>query len=102
VKPGGLIDRLMADYPNLYGDLSAESGYNALVRDEMFAAEFLLRHRKRLLFASDCPCRDGKGENFDGVCYATRLQQFLRRVIHDQDVLDDIFYNNAVRVLGNT
>lgn len=100
VKPGGLIDRLMSDYPNLYGDLSAGSGYNALARDEMFAADFLLRHRKQLLFGSDCPCRDGKGANFDGVCYATRLQKFLRRVIHDQEVLADIFYKNAERALG--
>ncbi len=99
VKPGGLIDHLMADYPNLYGDLSAGSGYNALTRDEAFTARFLERHRKKLLFGSDCPCRDGKGANFGGVCYSTRLQAFLRRMVPDKAARDDIFYRNALRVL---
>ena len=100
VKPGGLLDRLLAKYPNLYGDLSAGSGYNALARDEMFSASFLLRHRKKLLFGSDCPCRDGKGGGWpEKVCFANRLKQFLQRVIHDQEARDDIFYRNAERVL---
>lgn len=33
VTPVGVTDRLLGDYPNLYGDLSAGSGYNALTRD---------------------------------------------------------------------
>ncbi|RMG33322.1 MAG: hypothetical protein D6725_15955 [Planctomycetota bacterium] len=100
VKPGGLIDRLMADYPNLYGDLSAGSGYNALTRDPDFTAGFLQRHRKKLLFGSDCPCRDGRGANFRGVCFSTRLQAFLKKMISDPDHLRDIFVNNALRVLN--
>ncbi len=99
VKPGGLIDRLMADYPNLYGDLSAGSGYNALTRDPDFTAGFLERHRKKLLFGSDCPCRDGRGANFRGVCFSTRLQTFLKTMISDPDHLQDIFVDNALRAL---
>jgi hypothetical protein len=34
VKPGGLTDRLLADYANVYGDLSAESGLNAIRREQ--------------------------------------------------------------------
>ena len=30
---GGVTDKLLGDYPNLYGDLSANSGNNALSRD---------------------------------------------------------------------
>ena len=30
VTPGGLTDRYLSDYPNMYGDLSAGSGLNAL------------------------------------------------------------------------
>jgi len=41
VKPGGLTDKLLADYPNMYGDLSANSGRNALARDPDFATGFL-------------------------------------------------------------
>ena len=38
VKPGGLTDRMLSDYPNLYGDLSANSGRNAVARDPEFTA----------------------------------------------------------------
>jgi predicted TIM-barrel fold metal-dependent hydrolase len=61
VKPGGLTDKLLADYPNIYGDLSANSGRNALARDPDFAMGFLSRHSRKLMFGSDCPCRDGRG-----------------------------------------
>jgi predicted TIM-barrel fold metal-dependent hydrolase len=100
VKPGGVIDRLMGEYPNLYADMSAGSGYNGLTRDEEFTARFLERHRKQLLFGSDCPCRDGQGENFKGTCYSTQLQAFLRRMVPDAAALEDIFYKNAVRALN--
>lgn len=100
VKPGGLIDRLMSDYPNLYADMSAGSGYGALSRDEDFTAGFLQRHRKQILYGSDCPCRDGAGENFKGVCYSTRLQAFLKRMIPDEGARKDALRNNALRALN--
>ena len=99
VKAGGVIERLMSEYPNLYADLSAGSGYNALTRDEDFTAGFFERHPKQLLFGSDCPCQDGKGANFKGLCYSVQLQTFLKRMITDADRLEDIYYNNAMRAL---
>ena len=36
IKPGGITDKLLGDYANLYGDLSANSGNNALSRDPDF------------------------------------------------------------------
>lgn len=61
VKSGGLTDRMLSDFPNLYGDLSANSGRNALGRDPEFAAAFLARHAGKLMFGSDCSCTDGAG-----------------------------------------
>ena len=61
IKPGGVTDRLLADYPNLFGDLSANSCNNALSRDPEFTAGFLARHQDKLVFGSDCSCSDGKG-----------------------------------------
>jgi len=58
VTTGGLTDRLLADYPNMYGDLSAGSGLNALTRDEVHAREFLARHQDKLLYGSDWPNSD--------------------------------------------
>ena len=53
VAPGGAIDRLMDEYPNIYGDISAGSGANAIGRDREFGAAFLLRRQDRLLFGTD-------------------------------------------------
>ena len=100
VKPGGLLDHLLSNYPNLYADMSAGSGFNALARDEDFTAGFLERHPKQMLFGSDCPCSDGKGGELNGVCYSTRLQEFLVRMVKDEATLQDIFYNNAERALN--
>jgi predicted TIM-barrel fold metal-dependent hydrolase len=61
IKPGGITDKLLSDYPNLYGDLSANSGNNALSRDPEFIRGFLKRHEDKLIFGSDCACIDGKG-----------------------------------------
>jgi predicted TIM-barrel fold metal-dependent hydrolase len=61
IKRGGITDKLLADYPNLFGDLSANSGNNALSRDPEFTSDFLARQQNKLLFGSDCFCQDGKG-----------------------------------------
>ncbi len=61
IKRGGITDKLLSDYPNLFGDLSANSGNNALSRDPEFTSSFLARHQDKLIFGSDCSCSDGKG-----------------------------------------
>ena len=61
IARGGLTDRWLGDYANLFGDLSANSGNNALSRDPEFTADFLKRHRDKLFFGSDCSCTDGHG-----------------------------------------
>ena len=53
IKPGGAVDRLLADYANLYADLSAGSGYNAMSRDPDFTVGFIERHWRKLLWGSD-------------------------------------------------
>ena len=102
VKAGGLLDRLLGEYPNLYADLSAGSGYNALSRDEEFTVGFIERNSSQLIFGSDCPCNDGKGGDFKGVCYSTRLQKLLEQLVDSDAVLADIMRNNAVQALEGT
>jgi len=53
VAPGGAIDALLDRFPNLYGDLSAGSGANAIARDPEFGRSFLIRHADRMLFGTD-------------------------------------------------
>ena len=62
IKPGGISDRWLSDHPNLYSDLSANSGNNALSRSPEFTADFLKRHQDKLIFGSDCNCLDGNGK----------------------------------------
>jgi hypothetical protein len=52
VKPGRVVD-LMRQYPNLHGDLSANSGYNAITRDPEFGLKFLEEFQDRLYFGTD-------------------------------------------------
>lgn len=53
VTPTGATDRLLGQYPNLYGDLSGGSGYTALARDPNFALDFLERRQDKLIFGTD-------------------------------------------------
>ena len=52
VKPGRIVE-LMREYPNLYGDLSAGSGFNAISRDPDFGYKFIEEFSDRLMFATD-------------------------------------------------
>jgi predicted TIM-barrel fold metal-dependent hydrolase len=87
VARGGVTDRWLGDYANLFGDLSAVSGNNAMARDPAFTADFLKRHQDKLLFGSDCSCRDGHGAGYDnpaaprmaGKCVARETLSVLRR-----------------------
>ncbi len=53
VVEGGAVVRLMREHPNLCGDLSAGSGYNAVSRDPEFGYAFLTEFQDRLLFGTD-------------------------------------------------
>lgn len=52
VVPGRLIE-LLDNYPNLYGDLSAGSGFNAVSRDPEFGYSFIEKYQDRLYFGTD-------------------------------------------------
>jgi predicted TIM-barrel fold metal-dependent hydrolase len=94
VTPGGLTDRYLRDYENMYGDLSAGSGLNALTRDEAFARELLTRHQDKLLFGSDCNDRDGGGP----ACQGTKTIAAIRRLSPTTSIERKLLYDNARRL----
>jgi predicted TIM-barrel fold metal-dependent hydrolase len=102
VKRGGVTDKLLGDYPNLFADLSAVSGSNALARDPAFTSDFLKRHQDKLLFGSDCSCRDGHGAGYDnpaaprmaGKCVARETLSLLKRST-SSDIFQKIVWGNA-------
>ena len=90
ITRGGVTDRWLGEYPNLFADMSANSGNNAMSRDPEFTADFLQRHRDKLLFGSDCGCSDGHGGGVSqnknpaaarmaGKCVARETLALLRR-----------------------
>jgi len=94
VTPGGITDRLLRDYPNMYGDLSAGSGLNSLMRDEDHAREFLKRHQDKLMYGSDCADAVGHGDACDGA----RIIEAVRRLAPDKKAERKILYRNAKRL----
>ena len=105
VQRGGITDKLLADYPNLFGDMSANSGNNGLSRDPEFTREFLNRHQNKLMFGSDCDCSDGKGSNTEraaprmrGKCVARETLTLLT-VSSTPAVFRKLVWDNARQVL---
>ncbi len=94
VTPGGLTDRYLSDYPNMYGDLSAGSGLNALTRDEDHAREFIQRHQDKLLYGSDCNDLVGQGAK----CSGAQMIAAIRRLSPTKDIQRKLLYQNAKRV----
>ena len=95
VVPGGITDQLLSNYSNVYGDLSAGSGLNALLRDEDYARVFLKRHQDKLLYGSDCNDRIGTGKP----CSGSQQLVTIRRLAPDPEAVRKMFYGNAVRLL---
>lgn len=95
VTPGGITDRLLSDYPNMYGDMSAGSGLNSMLRDEDHARGFLKRHQDRLLFGSDCNDRNALG----GDCQGVKTLAAIRRLAPDKTIERKILFGNASKLL---
>jgi len=108
IKRGGVTDKLLGDYANLFGDLSANSGNNALSRDPDFTEDFLARHQNKLVFGSDCSCRDGHGggvsqnnnpaaARLSGKCVARETLTVLKRHTRP-DVFRKLTWENGHKV----
>jgi len=95
VAPGGITDRLLSDYPNMFGDCSAGSGLNALTRDEEFTPGFLERHQNKLLFGSDCEDAVGSGPK----CQGAQILAAIRRFAPNKAIERKILYENAKKLL---
>ncbi len=83
--PGGKISQMLEQYPNLYCDISAGSGCNALSRAPAFSRDFLIRWQDRILFGRDY---------FDN-----RHQELLESLDLPGAVLEKIYSGNALRLV---
>jgi len=85
VAPGGKIINLLRQYANVYCDISADSGCNALRRDLVFARSFLIEFQDRVLYGRDY---------FDN-----NHQELLGGLNLPQSVLAKIYAGNALRLV---
>jgi predicted TIM-barrel fold metal-dependent hydrolase len=106
VKRGGVTDRWLGDFPNLFGDMSAVSGNTAMARDPAFTEDFLKRHQDKLIFGSDCSCGDGHGAGYNnpaapgmaGKCVARETLTVVKRSTSPA-VFQKIVWGNAHKLL---
>lgn len=81
---------ILENYENVYGDLSAFSGYNALARDLGFAKVFLEKFNRRLLYGTDMEWFFSP-ENIH--------LKLLEGLNLPEGVLENILYKNAEKLI---
>ena len=86
VQPGGKLLSMLRQYPNLYCDLSAGSGRNAIERDIEFGKDFLLEFQDRVLYGRDY--------------FTGKHQELLNSIGLPESVLEKIYSGNAIKLVG--
>jgi uncharacterized protein len=94
VTPGGKLPELLRNYDNVWGDISAGSGNNALVRDKAFGFRFLEEFQDRLLFGTDI-CRGDQD-----VPQVDTMNEALASGVLSQEGFEKINHLNAKKLLG--
>lgn len=95
IEKEGRLQQLLRECPNLYCDLSAGSGSNALMRDPEYAAKFIEEFSDRLLYGADV-CAVNNTFQYDFV-------EWLDKMVADgkisQENYDKITRLNAIKLL---
>ena len=98
IQNEGRVAKLLRNYPNLYCDLSAKSGLNALLRDEEYACRFLEKFNGQILFATDI----SSPKTLNGS--AKKLSEFLDDAYESGNLSASAYRNicreNALRILN--
>ena len=95
IETEGSLPILLRNHSNLYADLSANSGLNAISRDREFGIRFLNEFQDRLLFGTDV-CFADEEEKIPTLRY---LRDLLAENAIDQNVFDKITGGNALKIL---
>lgn len=91
----GRLPKLMREYENLYCDLSATSGANAMMRDPEYAAKFMEEFSDRILYGCDiCTPYDKYQYEFD-----LFLDNMLKASMLSEENYYKIVRGNAERLL---
>jgi len=97
VTSPGRVAQLLEIYPNLYGELSAGSGFNGITRDPEYGLKFLDDFQDKILFGTDTLNRN---MNEDQV----PIVGFMKRILEDGQITPEahakITNENAKKLLG--
>jgi hypothetical protein len=93
IGPGGVVPRLLEQYPNMYAEISARSGLHALTRDPEFGHEFIDRFQDKLLFGTDTssPTNDHR--------HAEVMRTLHSETHISTEAFEKISWQNANRIL---
>jgi len=95
IKEGRLV-QLLREYPNLYCDVSAGSGINALKRDPEYAAKFVEEFSDRIMFGIDI-CATFNTHMYE-------YEELLKKFREDKMISEENYYKfvrgNAERLLN--
>ncbi len=94
ITPGGTLPRLFRTYPNLCGDLSAGSGFNALTRDPAFTYEFVDEFQDRLMLGLDHTDAELDFQHIEWL----RAQRDEGHIT--DEACEKILWRNADRIIG--
>ncbi len=94
IEEEGVVPMLMRQYDNLWADLSARSGFNALNRDHKYAVTFLNEFQDRLMFGTDI-C----SPQIKDIPQIKLLKKFLDEGSISEVVFRKIMRENALRLL---
>lgn len=95
IKAEGVVQELLRKHDNLYADISATSGLNALKRDPEYAYRLLLEFQDRVLFGTDFPCLSESGQYGPDKSHLS----FLLSLELPRSALRRILSENAERLL---
>lgn len=94
IKEEGVVPKLFRRYPNLYGDLSDYTAYNAIARDPEYGPKFLEEFQDRLFFGTD-------------ICYPDMPVPLIDLLLNWRDTgkisektFNKIARENAIKLLG--
>lgn len=94
VVPGGRVPYLLEKYPNLYADMSANSGGQAVMRDRAFGLAFMEKFQDKLLFGTDMVNTD---MTFPLAAY---LDKCLAEGALSAEAYEKICHKNAEKLFG--
>jgi predicted TIM-barrel fold metal-dependent hydrolase len=94
IKEEGVVPKLFRRYPNLYGDLSDFTAYNAFARDPDYGPKFLTEFQDRLFYGTDMCAFDMPIPLGDLLC------DWRAKGKISEAVFQKVARENAIKLLG--